>query len=77
MVMEMNVTEVRRRILALLEDLPEEGIIVTKRGEPMAKIVPIPAPRKGKYVTGPFIPDRGKPGTVSLTNEAIYDLIFD
>ena len=37
----LNVSEFREQCLALLEHLPAEGIVVTKRGKPVAKVVPI------------------------------------
>ncbi len=37
--MKINVSELRRRILILLIDLPEEGILITKRGHPLAQLV--------------------------------------
>jgi len=75
--MEMNATEVRQRFLALLDDLPEEGIVITRRGTPMAKIVPIRAPRKGRYVQAPLLRGSGKPGPIAPTTENLYDLIFE
>lgn len=74
---DLNVTEVRRRLLSLLEDLPEEGIVITRRGEPLARLTPVPSPRKGRFVKGPFIKSKGKPGPLCPTTETPYDLIFD
>jgi prevent-host-death family protein len=37
----LNVSEFREQCLTLLERLPADGIVVTKRGEPIAKVVPI------------------------------------
>lgn len=75
--MEINATQARQRFLALLDELPDEGIVITRRGTPLAKIVPIRAPRKGRYVKGPFVPNKGKPGPIAPTTENLYDLIFD
>jgi antitoxin (DNA-binding transcriptional repressor) of toxin-antitoxin stability system len=36
-----NVSEFRERCLALLDQLPAEGILVTRRGKPVAKVLPI------------------------------------
>jgi prevent-host-death family protein len=36
----LNVSEFRKQSLELLENLPPEGIIVTKRGKPLAKVLP-------------------------------------
>ena len=37
----LNVSEFRRQCHTLLERLPAEGIVVTKRGKPIAKLVPV------------------------------------
>jgi antitoxin (DNA-binding transcriptional repressor) of toxin-antitoxin stability system len=39
----LNVSEFREQCLQLLDDLPGEGILITKRGRPVAKITPIPS----------------------------------
>jgi len=75
--MEMNVTEIRRRILTLLKDLPEEGILITRRGQPLARLVPAQRPREGRYVTAPLIEGKGEPGPLCPTAENAYDLLFD
>ena len=38
---ELNASAFRQRCLALLDQLPADGILVTKRGKPVAKITPI------------------------------------
>jgi len=40
-VKSLNVSEFRERCLTLIECLPPEGVVVTKRGKPIAKVVPI------------------------------------
>ena len=72
----MNVTEVRRCMLSLIDDLPDEGIVITRRGEPMARLLPVKPARKGRYVTGPMVPVKGPAGTIRPTTEASYDLLF-
>jgi antitoxin (DNA-binding transcriptional repressor) of toxin-antitoxin stability system len=37
----LNVSAFREQCLALFERLPEDGVVVTKRGEPIARVVPI------------------------------------
>jgi prevent-host-death family protein len=37
----ISVSEFREQCLSLLDDLGAEGIVVTKRGKPVAKVVPI------------------------------------
>ena len=75
--MDLNATELRRRILSLLDDLPEEGIVITKRGEPRARLVPVKRRRRGRYVTGPLIEGKGSPGPLCPGAENPYDLLFD
>jgi antitoxin (DNA-binding transcriptional repressor) of toxin-antitoxin stability system len=75
--MELNATEVRRRILSLLDTLPGEGIVITKRGKALARLVPIGGAGKGSFVTGPMVPSRGKPGPLCPTTETPYDLLLD
>ena len=75
--MNLNATELRRRILSLLDDLPEEGIVITKRGEPMARLVPIKRRRTGRYVTGALIEGKGSPGPLCPGTENPYDLVLD
>ena len=36
----LNVSEFRKQALDLLQHLPPEGVLITKRGKPLAKIVP-------------------------------------
>ena len=75
--MEMNVTEIRRRILTLLKDLPEEGILITRRGQPLARLVPAQRSRAGRYVTEPLIEGKGAVGPLCPKAENAYDLLFD
>ena len=37
----LNVSQFRTQCLALLNQLPAEGIVVTKRGKPIARLVPV------------------------------------
>ncbi len=75
--MDLNVTELRRQILTLLDHLPEEGIVITKRGEPKARLVPVKRRGKGRYVTGPLVSGQGSPGPLCPKAENPYDLLFD
>ena len=74
---DLNVTEFRRQCLALLEDLPDEGIVITKHGQPLARVLPIIPPRKGNRVKPPLIIGKGKLGPLFPNTETPYDLIFD
>ncbi len=75
--MSLNVTEVRRRILSLIDDLPEEGIVITRHGEPLARLMPIKRAKTGKYVTEPILAGKSKPGPLCPKDENPYDLLFD
>ncbi len=75
--MELNATELRKRVLSLLDHIPEEGIVITKRGEPKARLIPVKRKRKGRYVTAPLIPGKGSPGPLCPGAENPYDLLFD
>jgi prevent-host-death family protein len=74
---KLNAKEVRRRILTLLDDLPPEGIVITKRGQPLARLMPIKHRRKGRYVTGPLVEGKGTPGPPCPTTGNPHDLVFD
>jgi prevent-host-death family protein len=75
--MELNISEVRQRLLALLDGLPEEGITITRHGQPVARLVPIDARRKGRMVTEALIKGKGDgPGPLCPTTENPYDLFL-
>lgn len=38
---EINVSEFRRQCLSLIDQLPREGIVITKHGRPVARLTPI------------------------------------
>jgi antitoxin (DNA-binding transcriptional repressor) of toxin-antitoxin stability system len=40
-VQEMNVSEFRQKCLTLMDDLPAEGILITRHGHPVAKLMPV------------------------------------
>ena len=71
---EFSITEFRRQCMAVLEDLPEEGIVITKRGRPVARVVPM---RKGARVTLPLLKGKGRPGPLCPNTETPYDLVLD
>ena len=75
--MDVTITEFRRQCMSLLEDLPEEGVVVTKRGKAIARVTAIAARRKGRLITTALYPGKGKPGTLILDRETPYDLVFD
>lgn len=37
----LNVSEFRKQCLALLDELPADGVLITKRGQPVARLVPV------------------------------------
>jgi prevent-host-death family protein len=75
--MDLNATEARRQFLTLIEDLPSEGVLITKRGKPLARLIPVQKPRKGRMVTGALVRTKGKPGPLAPTTATPYDLLFD
>jgi len=42
----LNVSEFRQQLLSLLEHLPPDGILITKRGKPVARLLPAHKPKK-------------------------------
>jgi prevent-host-death family protein len=76
-VRDLSITEFRRQCLKLLENLPEEGIVITKHGQPVARVAPARPPRKGERVTLPLLKGKGRPGPLCPNTETPYDLVFD
>ena len=74
--MEMNVSEVRQRLLTLLNAIPPEGVTITRHGEPVARLIPLSAPRQDRRVTFPLIRAKGKPGPFAPSTENPHDLIL-
>ena len=74
---DLNITEFRRQCLALLENLPEGGIVITKRGRPVARVAPLRARRRGERVTLPLLKGTGRPGPRCPDTETPYDLVLD
>jgi prevent-host-death family protein len=72
---DLSVTEFRRQCLALLEELPEEGIVITKHGEPLARVMPVRRRRKGQRVTLPLLKGKGRRGPLCPDTETPYDLV--
>jgi prevent-host-death family protein len=42
---ELSISEVRERLLSLVDDLPRDGVLITRHGKPVARLVPV---RMGK-----------------------------
>jgi antitoxin (DNA-binding transcriptional repressor) of toxin-antitoxin stability system len=73
---DLSITAFRRQCLALLEDLPEEGIVITKRGKPLARVAPVHTRRRGDRVTLPLLKGNGRPGPRCPNTETPYDLVL-
>jgi antitoxin (DNA-binding transcriptional repressor) of toxin-antitoxin stability system len=39
----LNISDFRQQCLSLIDELPAEGVLITRRGQPVAKILPIRA----------------------------------
>jgi prevent-host-death family protein len=74
---DLSITEFRRQCLALLEDLPEEGIVITKHGRPIARVVPMRPKGEGERVTLPLLRGTGRRGPLCPNTETPYELVFD
>ena len=74
--MELNISEARQRLLTLVEEIPAEGITITRHGQPIARLVPIEASRRGRRVTLPLIRSKGNPGPLAPAAENPHDLIL-
>jgi prevent-host-death family protein len=73
---DLSITEFRRQCLSLLEDLPDDGIVITKHGQPVARVAPMRPARKGRRVALPLLKGKGKPGPLCPNTETPYDLVF-
>jgi len=73
----LTITEFRRQCLALLENLPEEGIVITKHGRPIARVTPVRPMRKGERVTVPLLRGKGLPGPLCPNTETPWGLVLD
>ncbi len=74
---DLSISDFRRRCLSLLGDLPDEGITITKRGRPLARITPVKPLRKGQRVRLPLLEGKGRRGPLCPNTETPYDLVFD
>ena len=77
MMTALSITEFRRQCLSLLEDLPEEGLVITRHGQPVARVAPLRPVRQGERVTGPLLKGKGRPGPLCPNTETPYDLVLD
>jgi antitoxin (DNA-binding transcriptional repressor) of toxin-antitoxin stability system len=75
--MNLTITEFRRQCMSLLEDLPEEGLVITRHGHAIARVIPVAEGKKGQPITTTLYPGKGKPGRLVLDLETPYDLVLD
>jgi prevent-host-death family protein len=40
---EIPISEMRERLLSLVDDLPRDGVIITRHGNPIARLTPVRA----------------------------------
>ena len=38
---EIPISELRQRLLSLVDDLPRDGVIITRHGNPIARLTPV------------------------------------
>jgi antitoxin (DNA-binding transcriptional repressor) of toxin-antitoxin stability system len=57
-----------------LENLPDEGVVITKRGQAVARVVP---ERRGERVTLPLLEGKGRPGPLCPSTATPYALALD
>jgi prevent-host-death family protein len=74
---DLSVTEFRRQCLSLMDALPDEGIIVTKRGAPVARVTAVRRSRKTERVRLPLLRGKGRRGPACPDTATPYDLVFD
>ena len=74
---DLNITQFRRQRLTLLAELPEEGIVITRHGRPIARVAPVRPLRQGEHVTLPLLKGKGRPGPLCPNTETPYDLVLD
>jgi antitoxin (DNA-binding transcriptional repressor) of toxin-antitoxin stability system len=74
---DLSITEFRRQCLSLLENLPAEGLTISKRGRALARVTPVGRAKKGRRVQPPLVKAKGRPGPLRPSLKTPYDLIFD
>ena len=75
--MELTITEFRRRCMSLIENLPEEGVVITKHGRAIARVLSVQERRKSKLITTTLYPGKEKSGPGPLDLTTPYDLVLD
>ena len=73
----LTMTEFRRQCTSLIENLPEEGVVITKHGRAIARVLSVQERRKRKLITTALYPGRGKSGPGPLDLQILYDLVLD
>jgi prevent-host-death family protein len=74
--MELNISEVRQRLLSLVDRIPAEGVTITRHGEPIARLVSVEPAHQGRRVKFPLIRAKGIGGPLAPTTENPHDLIL-
>jgi prevent-host-death family protein len=74
--MELNISEARQRLLTLIAAMPAEGVTITRHGTPVARLIPIEAPRLCSRIKFPLVRSKGKPGPLAPSTENPHDLIL-
>jgi prevent-host-death family protein len=42
---QIPISELRDRLLSLVDQLPREGVLITRHGRPIAKLIPLASPK--------------------------------
>jgi len=48
----LDVSDFREQCLTLIENLPEGGVVITKRGKAVAKLIPVAAQADNSWMMG-------------------------
>ena len=74
--MELNISEVQQRLLTLVDEMPADGVTITRHGHPIARLVPIEARRRGRRVIFPLIRSKGRGGPLAPVTKNPHDLLL-
>jgi antitoxin (DNA-binding transcriptional repressor) of toxin-antitoxin stability system len=61
---DISVSDFRQQCLALMDELPAEGILITRHGQPIAKLLPVPSASCADLI-----------GTIPLLHDNADDLL--
>jgi prevent-host-death family protein len=74
--MELSISEARQRLLTLIDEMPSDGVTITRHGQAVARLLPIKASGSGRHVRFPLIRSKGKPGPLAPATENPHDLLL-